>query len=99
MKKLMITAFVMGFLTFLAQARHTEGHAHDVTVKVNGMVCDFCAQSITKLFMEHTEVDKVNINLDSKEVTLDFKPGASLPSEEISKVIDFAGYEVEDIVR
>lgn len=99
MKKLFVIALAVGFLTFPAQARHTEGHAHDVTVKVNGMVCDFCAQSITKLFLERSEVEKVNINLDNKEVTLDFKPGSTLPSEEISKVIDYAGYEVENIVR
>jgi copper chaperone CopZ len=94
----LILVFI-GVFSLPARAHHVPTHPNDVTVKVDGMVCDFCAQSIAKLFQKKPEVDKVNINLDSKEVAIDFKTGVTLPNEEINKVIDYAGYSVAEIIR
>lgn len=99
MKLPAITFLALGLLSFPATAHHVPDHLHDVTVKVDGMVCDFCAQSISKLFEQKAEIEKVDINFDTKEVLLDFKPGSTIPNEEIKNVIDYAGYKIVDIVR
>ena len=71
----------------------------DVTIKVNGMVCDTCAQSVMKIFKKEDSVNDVSIDLDKGEVAVDVKDGMTLSDETINKLIDYSGYEVTGIVR
>lgn len=73
--------------------------AETVVVKVDGMVCDFCAQSIKKTFMKKEAVEDVTINLDDKTVTIRTKPDQNITDEEINKAVDFSGYTVNAIER
>jgi len=68
-------------------------------VSVNGMVCAFCAQGIKKSFTAKDAVEKVDVNLDAKVVSLSFKDGKALNDEEITDVIKRAGYAVTKIDR
>ena len=42
----------------------------DVVVKVNGLVCDFCARSLEKTFRKTGKVAGVSVDLTAKEVRL-----------------------------
>jgi copper chaperone CopZ len=68
-------------------------------VKVNGLICDFCVQALTKTFKKQAAVRAVAIDLSSKEVRLGFKPGMSLNDATIVKLIKDAGYNVVAIKR
>ena len=87
---------------------HSKGDEHDhsdqeakittfkegkVTIKVNGMVCAFCAQGITKNFKKKKEVNSVNVDLDEMEVTIDVKKGMTLSKKVIEEVITEAGFK------
>ena len=71
----------------------------DVSIKVNGLVCDFCAQSITKLFKKEAAVNDVQVNLEGGLVTLDLKDGQSLDDKKITKLITESGYTITAIER
>lgn len=77
-----------------ALASHTPDHAEVVKVSIAGLVCDFCARSLEKVFGQKTEVEAIDVNLTTKIVTLKFKPGASLADEQITTAITNAGYNV-----
>lgn len=64
-----------------------------VVVGVKGMVCAFCAQGIEKKFKAQKEVEKVEVSLEKKTVTLTFKPGQSLSRKKIAEIIADSGYE------
>jgi copper chaperone CopZ len=68
-------------------------------VKVNGLICDFCVQALSKTFKKQSAVRAVAVDLDSKEVRLGFKPGMSLDDATIGKLIRDAGYNVVSISR
>ena len=68
-------------------------------VQVNGLVCAFCAQGIKKKFAAEAPVQNVDVNLTTKIVTLDFKPGQNMSDEEISKRIVSAGFNVVKVER
>lgn len=95
---LLLTAIVF-FLTFPASAHHVPTHPHDVTIKVNGLICDFCARTLEKTFGARSEIEKINVDLDTHEVAVDFKPGNSLPNEDISSMITNSGYAIVEIIR
>ncbi len=64
------------------------------TVGVNGMVCSFCAQGITKKFKALPEVADVDVNLAEKQVKISYKEGQTLSHDKISELLKESGYEV-----
>ena len=66
-------------------------------VKVQGMVCAFCAQGIEKNFRKRSEVEAVDVNLDKMEVLIKFKRGKSLDEKVIKEVVTGAGFQFKGI--
>ena len=64
------------------------------TVQVKGMVCSFCAQGITKKFQAQKEVEKIEVSLEQKTVTLTYKQDQKLSKDQITHILKDAGYEV-----
>lgn len=63
------------------------------TIKVNGMVCAFCAQGIEKNFKKKPEVKSVKVDLDKMEVHLETHPGKALNEKDIADVVTGAGFK------
>lgn len=71
----------------------------DVHVSVNGLVCDFCARALEKVFGKQEAVKAIDVNLDDKIITVNFVDGKTLDDETITKLITDSGYNVEGIHR
>lgn len=69
------------------------------TVKVNGLVCDFCVQALTKTFRREAAVDGFHVDLKAKEIHITFKSGQTLDDARIRKLVVDAGYNVVGITR
>ncbi len=90
----MIKKFLIGIAAFSA-----SGFADEIHVKVNGMVCSFCAQGITKKFKAESRLEKVKVDLNAKSIELTTKADATLSDNEITKVIEDSGFNVVSIER
>jgi mercuric ion binding protein len=75
------------------------GAQTNVDVTVNGMVCSFCAQGITKKFKAQKEVESVKVVLQDQKVYLTLKDGADISDRDITQTLKKAGYSVEKIER
>lgn len=73
--------------------------AQTVTAKVNGLVCDFCAQAVRKVFKKQEAVESVKVDLDNGEIVLGLKAGADMDDETIGKLIRKSGYSLVSIDR
>lgn len=73
--------------------------AEDVTVKVNGLVCDFCARSIEAMFGKRADVSGVKVDLDKGEVKLALKDDSKLDDAQLKKLVTDSGYSVTAIER
>jgi len=71
----------------------------EITATVNGMVCGFCAQGITKKFGSQASVDKIEVSLEKKIVKISLKDGKELDDKTVEKLLKDAGYNVEKIER
>lgn len=92
MKKLIIATALLSLLAVPA-------YAETAKVTVNGMVCAFCAVGIKKSFSKLDAVEKADVNLDAKLVTIKIKDGQTLDDAAIKQVITDAGYDSIDITR
>ena len=93
MKKLILSTFMITIL--LADTAHAA--TQTVFVDVNGLVCDFCARALEKVFSKQDAVQDIDVNLDTKVVTINFKDGQTLEDDQIKKLITDSGYNVENI--
>jgi copper chaperone CopZ len=89
------------FIVFAALAMSSVGLAagKQIVVTVNGMVCAFCAQGITKKFGEESAVEKVEVKLEAKTVTVDLKKDADITDARINEILTSSGFNVEKIER
>ncbi len=93
MKKF-ILVMLFGFL-FSSNAFASEV----VTIKVNGMVCDFCARAVEKVFMKNAAVNSLNVDLSAKQIIVFMKDGETLDDDIITRMITDSGYALVDILR
>ena len=103
-----LAAAIKMFIVFLLLIALTfcigSAYAKTIKIGVEGMVCDFCAQSIQKVFLKQAGVEKVDVNLDIGKVTVkmadvfeDDEDGIS--DERIKQLFLDAGYDVSKIER
>lgn len=93
MKKI-LTLVVLSFtLTMNAFA------AQKLNVEVNGLVCDFCAQALEKVFGKKESVKEIDVNLTERYVRITLNEGKEIADEEVKKLITDAGYDVVKINR
>ena len=77
----------------------TSAFASDIKIQVKGMVCDFCVNTMEKEFKQNPNVQSVDIDLKTKIVALDLKPGKTLSDKEIKDIITNQGILVLKIDR
>ena len=70
-----------------------------LNISVNGLVCDFCARSIEKLFSKKESVKSINVNLEEMLITINLKKGKILNDVIIRQVIRDSGYDIKEIKR
>ena len=95
--KYIIIILLTFFLSFTSVSK-------SIHVDVEGLVCDFCAQSIQKVFLKQPGVEEVDVNLNNGRVIIkmadvfqDDEDGIS--NDRIVKLFLNAGYDVIAIMR
>ena len=83
----------------LANPEMTVSAQTVVTAKVNGMVCDFCARAVTKVFSKEDAVESVNVDLDNGEIHVTLKAGKDLADDTVETLVIKSGYTLVSIER
>ena len=112
---ILLSSLLFTFTTHATNCYKEGGHNHDeittnglssgeitdniININVNGMVCDFCAQSIEKVFMKRIEVKGINVNLEDQKVVIYLERETDIEDTTISTIFEDAGYTVETINR
>jgi copper chaperone CopZ len=74
-------------------------NAATIEMKVNGLVCAFCAQGIEKTLKEYPATADVVVSLENRLVAVATKDGQDIPDAELRKALTDAGYTVKSIAR
>ena len=99
--KFTITIILLFFTLITFKITKSQGKLENevLSISVNGLVCDFCARSIEKLFSKKESVKSINVNLEQMLITISLKKGKSLNDSVITKVITDSGYDIREIRR
>jgi copper chaperone CopZ len=112
---ILFSTLLFTFTTYATNCNKEGAHSHDeittnglssgqitdniININVNGMVCDFCAQSIEKVFMKRIEVKGINVDLEDQKVVIYLEKETDIEDTTISTIFEDAGYTVETINR
>ena len=99
MKKIIIYFFILQFVFFnSSKILSDEQYNGDILhVYVNGLVSDFCARSIEKIFSKQKSVAGIKVNLKNMLITINLKENQKLSYEKITEMIKDSGYDVREI--
>lgn len=70
-----------------------------ITVDANGLVCDFCARALEKVFMKQKGVSGIHVNLDNGKILISLEQGATMDNATVKKLVTDAGYNIGGIER
>ena len=98
MKSILILLFLSSF-SFSSFASETKSKSKKIEIEVKGMVCDFCARGLEKLFGKKEEIKSIDVNLEKGLVKLEFKDGKNLDDKTIEKIILSNGISVSKVNR
>jgi copper chaperone CopZ len=73
--------------------------AGTIEMKVNGLVCGFCAQGIEKTLRKNPATADVWVSLENRLVAVVTREGQDISDEELRKALTEAGYDVKAIER
>ncbi len=110
MKIILYILLLLSMISFAHSTEHSDDKSNNslssgirttniVDVDTKGMVCDFCAQSIEKVFMKRQEVQGIFVDLDNQRVVIYLKNNSILNDKAIIKLFEESGYGVNRINR
>jgi hypothetical protein len=70
-----------------------------IVADVLGVVCDFCATAMNKIFGKRAEVAAIYVDLDTKALSIVTHAQGSLSDEDIGSLAEQAGYRVAAVRR
>jgi copper chaperone CopZ len=73
--------------------------AETIEMKVNGLVCGFCAQGIEKTLRKNPATADVVVSLEQRLVAVETREGQDIPDEALRKALTDSGYTVTSIAR
>jgi len=85
----------MFLLTFGVSA----ASAATIEMKVNGLVCGFCAQGIEKTLRKNPATADVLVSLEDRLVAVATKEGQDISDADLKHALTESGYEVKAIQR
>jgi copper chaperone CopZ len=87
--------FLVAVLSSLAAA----ADATTIEMKVNGLVCAFCAQGIEKTLRKNPATEDVVVSLEDRLVAVALKDGMDIQDETLRTALKASGYDVKSIAR
>ena len=91
--------FSLFALAIVAILAAQTSDADTLKIKVDGMVCGFCASSIEKKMRANKATADVYVSLENKIVAVSEKAGLKLDDAALKAQIADSGYEVKTIER
>jgi len=68
-----------------------------VQIKVDGMTCDFCVNSVTKKLSNAKEIENITVDLEKGLVHFNVKKGSKVDKKKYMELVEKAGYDAREI--
>lgn len=84
-----ILTFIIIVVGFTAKAQISTA-----SLQASGLTCSMCSRAVQNALEEITFVDKVVVDLNKQEYTMQFKPNLNVDLDALSKAVEDAGFSI-----
>ena len=70
-----------------------------IVVDIEGLVCDFCARGLEKVFYKQKEIKRLEVDFDQSTLTIQMVPSRNLTDDDIVGLVEGNGFTVTKIRR
>ena len=99
MKKFTVIFLSVCFLAFSYVTVSAQNKTNDIVIKIDGMTCIACVETMQKVFKKENSVDTVEVSLENQTITINTKEGQDISDEKIKELIEWGGYDFVSITR
>ncbi len=78
----------------LSSVTNAPSCENQIQVAVDGLVCDFCARALEKVFGKRDDVNAIQVDLNQGKVLIDTLPESNLDDTTITRLITDSGYNL-----
>ena len=96
-----MTKIIFSFLMIFSSLSfaNTESKSNTYQLNIDGMVCNYCVESIRLRMKKNKEVKDVKIDMDKKLVTVITEPGQDITVAKIEESIRDTGYTPQNVKK
>ena len=76
------------------EAAKESSCSDQINVAVNGLVCDFCARALEKVFGKREDVTSIEVDLNIGKVVINTVKGADIDDATLTQLITDSGYDL-----
>lgn len=98
-KAFILSLFILTPLMVTLSACSTGASSDTVYLKIEGMTCEPCAQTLTKKFNKEDTIESVKINWKKGTGKIVQKPNQRISDVTIEKIVDWSGFDLISIDR
>lgn len=91
--------YIFLLATILTLSFTSPAWAEKITVMVDGMTCEACAQTLEKAFGKEESVNVVDVDFEDKLMIISTKGEQSLSDDKIRELIEWSGFDLISINR
>ena len=96
--KILIPLF-LALLAAVTPSLQAQPATRTIEMKVDGLVCAFCAQGIDKKFRKLDATADVYVSLENHLVAVELKPGQDIADADLATLLTEAGYTLRGSQR
>lgn len=93
-KKTVVVIFPLMFMVLISIL---EAQVDQVTLRVDGLACPFCAYGVEKKLKKLEGTSSMNILINEGKIILGWRPDRALDLEAIRKAVDMAGFTLRGV--
>ena len=96
-KFILVLSFLLVYSSFVSWVSKSYANDSCATVNVKGMVCDFCARGIEKIFKKDINVKKIDVDLSKGQVLIAYPLEAEVDFDDIKQKFLVNGLNATDM--
>lgn len=97
MRKIAAVIFLVSSLTLFIFAVPVRAEIEDITLRVDGLACPFCAYGLEKKITRLEGVSSYDVDMREGKVFLGLKPGTQIEINSLYKAVKEAGFTLKSI--
>ncbi|VAX33656.1 hypothetical protein MNBD_NITROSPIRAE01-2198 [hydrothermal vent metagenome] len=96
--RLLLVMMLMLIAPLLTQSAKAEEMSAEISIRVDGLTCPFCAYGLEKKLKRLDGAEKIHIDIEKGIVLIQVVEGEKVKEKDLKQAVEDAGFTAKDII-